>query len=146
MPPASVATERLRPCCGGAPGWAGGLAAAGRLGGAGGYRQLLQFQTEHAVVGGQHRQTQLLSQAQGYHSSRRCRRVIAEPVWSAILREPHPNISSWMSLSKMTRSGMPGAVAAQRMGVPVAGEHRADLGPPQGLQDRRWQGRHETSR
>jgi hypothetical protein len=33
-----------------------GLAAAGRLGGAGVYRQLLQFQAGHAVVGGQHRQ------------------------------------------------------------------------------------------
>jgi hypothetical protein len=36
--------------------WPGGLAAAGRLGDAPVHRQVLQFQTVHAVIGGQHRQ------------------------------------------------------------------------------------------
>jgi hypothetical protein len=36
-------------------------------------------------------------------------------------------------------------VAAERMGVVAGGQQRSDL-DPQGFQDRRWQGRHETSR
>jgi hypothetical protein len=37
------------------------------------------------------------------------------------------------------------AVAAQRMGDLAGGQQRGDL-DPQGFQDGRWQGRHETSR
>jgi hypothetical protein len=36
------------------------------------------------------------------------------------------------------------AVAAQRVTDPTAGEQGGDL-DPEGFQDRRWQGRHETS-
>jgi len=38
-----------------------------------------------------------------------------------------------------------GAVAAQWMGVGAGRQQRGDL-DPQGFRDRRWQGRHETSR
>jgi hypothetical protein len=44
---------------------------------------------------GQHGQTQLFGHPALIHSSRRRRRVVAEQVWSAILRSPHPNTSSW---------------------------------------------------
>jgi hypothetical protein len=37
------------------------------------------------------------------------------------------------------------AVAAQRVGDLAGGQQRGDL-DPEGFQDRRWQGRHETSR
>ena len=49
------------PACAGLSGWAGGLAATGRLGGAPIHGHLLQAQAEQAVVGGRHPQAQLLS-------------------------------------------------------------------------------------
>ena len=59
---------------------AGGLAAAGCLGGAAVDRQVVQAQAEQLVVGGQHGQAQLLGHPAVIHSSRRRRRVLAEQV------------------------------------------------------------------
>jgi hypothetical protein len=50
-----------------------------------------------------------------------------------------------MSISTMMRSGDAGAVAAERVAVVAGGQQRSDL-DPEGFQDRRWQGRHESSR
>jgi hypothetical protein len=40
--------------------------------------------------------------------------------------------------------GDAGAVAAERVAVVAGGQQRSDL-DPEGFQDRRWQGRHESS-
>jgi len=50
-----------------------------------------------------------------------------------------------MSLSKTMRSGMRGRWQPSGWGVLASWQQGGDL-VPQGFQDRRWQGRHETSR
>jgi len=45
--------------------WPGDLPAAGRLGDAPIHGQVLQFQAEQPVIGGQHRQPQLLGEPKG---------------------------------------------------------------------------------
>jgi hypothetical protein len=64
----------------------GSLAAAGRLGDAAIHGQVLQFQAEQPVIGGQHRMAQLLGHPALIHSSRRRRRVVAEQLASAMRR------------------------------------------------------------
>jgi hypothetical protein len=107
IPHAPIATERFRlPLATIHRTWPGDLPAAGRLGDAPIRGQLLQFQAEQPVIGGQHRTAQLL----GYTG--------ADPLI---------------------------AVAPQGVVDLAGGQQRRDL-DPEGFQDRRWQGRHETSR
>jgi hypothetical protein len=124
--------------------WAGGLAAAGRLGGAAVHGQLLQLQAEQPVVGAKRRTAQLLGHAGGdpfipaaAQGGRRAG-VVGDP---AVAAAKHQDLDELVEHDPV---GDAGAVAAQRMGVLAVGQQRGDL-DPQGFQDRRWQGRHETS-
>jgi hypothetical protein len=124
---------------------AGGLAAAGCLGGAAVHRQLLPFQAEHAVIGGQDQQAQPLGDpgadplvpaaAQGGGR--------AAVVGDAAVATPQDQQLDELVEDDAVSDG--GPMAAQPMLDLVGGQQRGDL-DPQGLQDRRWQGRHGTSR
>jgi hypothetical protein len=123
----------------------GNLAAAGRLGGAPVHRQLLQLQAEHAVVAGQHRQAQPLGHpgadplvAPAPQRGRRAGGVGDAPVAAA----EHQDLDE---LVKDDPVGDAAAVAAQRVVHVAGGQQRGELNP-QRFQDRRWQGRHESSR
>jgi hypothetical protein len=106
---------------------------------------VLQFQAEQPVIGGQHQQAQLLGQAQG------------DPLTAAAAQgrgragtvgDPAVAAAEHQDLDKLVEDnavGDAGPVTAQRMGVLASWEQGGDL-DPQGFQDRRWQGRHETSR
>jgi hypothetical protein len=144
MPPAWVATGRLRPCGGGPPGWARWSGRRRAPWGAGGSRQLLQFQAEHAVVGAstasrscsaRPRRPTRRGGAAGW-SPNRCGRdpagaapeqqldelVEDDPVGDARGRwQPSGWVSWWVGSTAATLN-------------------------PTGLQDRRWPGSHETSR
>jgi hypothetical protein len=78
------------------------------------------------------------------HSSRRRRRVVAEQPWSAMRAVAAAEHQHLDELVEADAVGNAGAVAAQRMGVLAGGPQGRDL-DPQGFQDRRWPGRHETS-
>jgi hypothetical protein len=127
--------------------WAGpgNLAAAGRLGSAPIHRQVLQLHAEQPVIGGQHQQAQLLGQAQGdpliaaAAQGRGRAGTVGDP---AVAAAEHQGLDE---LVEDNAVGDAGPVAAQRMGVLASWQQGGDL-DPQGFQDRRWQGRHETSR
>jgi hypothetical protein len=106
---------------------------------------VVQVQAEHAVVGGQHRQAQLLGQAQGdplvtaaAQGGRRAG-VVGDP---AVAAPEHQDLDE---LVEDHAVGDSRAVAAQRVVDLAGGQQRSDL-DPEGFQDRRWQGRHESSR
>jgi hypothetical protein len=109
------------------------------------HHQVLQFQAEHAVVGGQHRQAELVGHPGGdplvtaaAQRGRRAGGVGDAPIAAA----EHQDLDE---LVEDDAVGDAGAVAAQRMVDSTSGEEGGDL-DPQRFQDRRWQGRHETSR
>jgi hypothetical protein len=145
MPPASVTTERFQPLLATihrtGP---GNLAAAGRLGDAAVHGQVLQFQAEQSVVGAKQRQAQLLSHpgadplvaaaAQGAGRAG----VVAD---AAVAAAEHQDLDELVEHDPV---GDAGAVAAQRVVDGADRQQRGDLAP-EGFQDGRWQGRHETS-
>jgi hypothetical protein len=109
------------------------------------HHQVLQFQAEHMVVGGQHRQAELVGHPGGdplvtaaAQRGRRAGGVGDAPIAAA----EHQYLDE---LVEDDAVGDAGAVAAQRMVDSTSGEEGGDL-DPQRFQDRRWQGRHETSR
>jgi hypothetical protein len=106
---------------------------------------VLQLQAEQLVVGGQHGQAQLLGHAG------------ADPLIAAaaqgggrtggvgdaaIPAAEHQDLDEVVEHDPV---GDAGAMAAEGMGVGAGGQQGGDL-DPEGFQDRRWQGRHETSR
>jgi hypothetical protein len=105
---------------------------------------VVQAQAEHAVVGGQHRQAQLLGQAQGdplvtaaAQGGRRAG-VVGAP---AVAAPEHQDLDELVEDHAVRDAG---AVAAERVAVVADGQQRGDL-DPEGFQDERWQGRHESS-
>jgi hypothetical protein len=146
IPVASMASDRLRPCLRRSV----GLGPAtwppqGALVMQPVHHQVLQFQAEHAVVGGQHRQAELVGHPGGdplvtaaAQRGRRAGGVGDAPIAAA----EHQDLDE---LVEDDAVGDAGAVAAQRMVDSTSGEEGGDL-DPQRFQDRRWQGRHETSR
>ena len=122
----------------------GDLAAAGRLGDASVHGQVLQVQAEQPLVGVKHRTAQLSSYPGGAPlvpaAAQRGRRagVVGDP---AVAAAEHQHLDELVEHHPI---GDAGAVAAQRMGVGAGGQQRGHL-DPQGFQDGRWQGRHETS-
>jgi hypothetical protein len=144
MPPASTATEHFRPLLAAIHRTgAGGLAAAGCLGGAAVHGQVVQVKAEQAVIGGQHGQAQLLGQAQGdplIAAAAQGGRRAAVVGDAAVAAPEHQHLDE---LVEDHAVGDAGAVAAQWVGVLVGGQQGGDL-DPEGFQDRRWQGRHES--
>jgi hypothetical protein len=131
-----AAVDRARP---------GGLAAAGRLGDAAVHRQVLQLQPEQPVVGAQHRAAQPVGQAKAdplvaaaAQGGRRAGGIGAAAVAAA-------NDQDLDELVEDDPVWDARAVAAQRVADGAGGHQGGEL-DPQWLQDRRWQGRHETSR
>jgi hypothetical protein len=106
---------------------------------------VLQLETVHAVIGGQHRQAELLGHPgaeplipAATQGSRRTG-VIGN---AAIAAAEHQDLDELVEHQPVSDAG---PVAAQRV-VDLAGwEQGGDL-DPQRFQDGRWQGRHETSR
>jgi hypothetical protein len=123
----------------------GDLAAAGRLGDAAVHNQVLQVQAEQPVVGAQHRQTQLLGHpgadpliAAAPQGGRRAG-VVGDP---AVATAEHQHLDELVEHDPV---GDAPPMTAQWMVDLTGGQQRGHL-DPQGFQDRRWQGRHETSR
>jgi hypothetical protein len=87
---------------------------------------------------------ELLGQAQGDPlvpaAAQRGRRAggVGDP---AIAAAEHQHLDELLEADPVSDAG---PVAAQEMGVGAGGQQRRDL-DPEGFQDRRWQGRHETS-
>jgi hypothetical protein len=105
---------------------------------------MVQFQAEHAVVGAQDRTAELIGDAgadplvaAAAQGGRRAAGVGDPPVAAA----EHQHLDQLVEDDPV---GDARAVAAERMVDPTSGEECGDL-DPQGFQDRRWQGRHETS-
>jgi hypothetical protein len=146
MPPASVTTERFGPCLPRVD-WAaaGDLAAARCLGDAAVDGQMLGLQAEQPLVGAQHGQAQLLGHPEGDPL------VTAAPQGgggAGVVGDAAIPAAKHQDLDELVEDDPVGdapAVAAERMGVLAGGKQCGDL-DPQGFQDRRWQGRHETSR
>jgi hypothetical protein len=65
--------------------------------------------------------------------------VIGDPGVAAAEHQHHDELVEHQPV------GDPGPLAAQRMMDLTGGQQGGDL-DPEGFQDRRWQGRHETSR
>jgi hypothetical protein len=124
--------------------WAGGLAAAGRLGGAPVHGQLLQLQGEQPLVGAEHRQAQPFGEPEGDPlvppAAQRGRRagVVGD---AAVAAAEHQDLDQLVEHDPVSDAG---PVAAQWMGVLLGGQQRGHL-DPKGFEDGRWQGRHETS-
>jgi hypothetical protein len=100
-----------------------------------------QLQAEQPVIGGQHQQAQLLGQAKGdpfvAAAAQGGGRAggVGDP---AVAAAEHQDLDEFVEHDAV---GDAGAVAAERMGVPAAGEQRGDL-DPQWLKDRCGKGRH----
>jgi hypothetical protein len=106
---------------------------------------VVQAQAEQAVVGGQHGPAELLGHAGGDpfvaaapQGGRRAGAISD----AAIPAAEHQHLDE---LVEHDTVGDARAVAAEGVGDLAGGQQRGDL-DPQGFQDRRWQGRHETSR
>jgi hypothetical protein len=103
-----------------------------------------QLQAEQLVIGGQHEQAQLLGDpgadpfiaaaAQGGGRAG----AVSDP---AVAAAEHQDLDELVEDDPVRDAG---PVAAQRMVDLTSGEECGDL-DPEGFQDRRWQGRHETS-
>jgi hypothetical protein len=130
-----AAVDRARP---------GDLAAAGRLDDAPVDGQVLQLKAEQPLVGGKHRQAQLFGHpgvdplvaaaAQGGGRAG----VIGD---AAVAAAEHQDLDELVEHQPV---GDAPAVAAQRVVDGADRQQGGDL-DPQRFQDRRWQGRHETS-
>jgi hypothetical protein len=113
------------PACDAPPGCARQSGAAGRLGDAAVYRQVLQVQAEHAAIGGQHHQAYLLGQAEG------------DPLVAAAAQgggradgvgDPAVATAEHRDLDELVEHdpvGNAGPVAAERMGVLADGTSAA---------------------
>jgi hypothetical protein len=105
---------------------------------------VLQVQAVHAVVGGKHRQAQLLGHAGADPlvpaAAQRDGRAggIGD---AAVAAAEHQQLDELVEDDPV---GDAGAVAAQRMADLAGGQQRREL-DPQRFQNRRWQGRHQTS-
>jgi hypothetical protein len=103
-----------------------------------------QLQAEQLVIGTQHQQAQLLGQAQGdplvaaAAQGRGRAGLVGDP---AVAAAEHQHLDELVEHQPV---GNPGPVAAQRVMDLTGGQQGGDL-DPEGFQDRRWQGRHETS-
>jgi hypothetical protein len=106
---------------------------------------VVQAQAEQLVVGGQHGQAQLLGDAGAdplIPSPAQGGRRAAVVGDAAIPAAEHQDLDELVEHQPVSDAR---AVAAQRVGDLAGGQQRGDL-DPEGFQDRRWQGRHETSR
>jgi hypothetical protein len=133
--PLLAAIHRARP---------GNLAAAGRLDAAV-HRQVRQLQPEQPVVGAKHHQPQPLGEPQGdplVTAAAQGRRRAGGVGDAAVAAADHQDLDELVEHQPVRD---PWAVTAQRVVDLAGGQQGGDL-DPQGFEDRRWQGRHETSR
>ena len=111
--PASVATERFRPCLRRSTGLGPASAAAGRLGGAPIHRQVLELQAEQLVIGGS-TATGPVGNPSAIHSSRR-RRAWSPSRWvgdAAVAAAEHQDLDELVEHDPVSDAG---AVAAERV-------------------------------
>jgi hypothetical protein len=106
---------------------------------------MLQLQAEQLVIGGQHHQAQLVGHpgadpliAAAAQGGRRAGGVGD----AAVAAAEHQHLDELVEHQPV---GDAPPVAAQRMVDLAGGQQGGDL-DPEGFQDRRWQGKHETSR